>query len=109
MTSYGRSTFTSLVRRTSSRTIPLVSHGPCPSYEEDLEKSGQVNTLTHSLLPLIHSLQLHPQHGHSSEPTSSTSSSQRMKPKKRAISSSAFFREGAQLRTMSLGLMLSAP
>jgi len=39
------------VRRTSSRTIPLVSRGPCLSYEEDLEESGQANISMHSLLP----------------------------------------------------------
>src|SRR5882724_2160015 len=101
MTSYGRSIFTSLVRRTSSRTIPLVSRGPCLSYEEDLEESGQANISMHSLPPSIHSLQLHPQHGHSLGPTSLTSSSRRTKPKKRAISSNAFFKEEVQPRTTS--------
>jgi len=51
MTSYGRSIFTSPVRRTSSRMIPHVSCGPCPSYGEDLEESGQENISMHSLLP----------------------------------------------------------
>jgi len=48
-------------RRTSSRMIPHVSCGPCPSYGEDLEESGQENISMHSLLPSW--LQLHPQHG----------------------------------------------